>query len=165
MVGAVKVKCLRVRSEGWSPHKTNAALTELVRCRIANPRSGETLREFKSLRLRHTGHSHPAYREDTSGGGDISSKSQRGARPQCPSLKEFIFCFVVSVLSVGERPGFRLRAFFLFTSAGVCGIKKEETSGSWWFPWISFHRLEFCFFSSRSARRHGGRFYFTHWPE
>ena len=52
MVGAVKVKCLRVRSEGWSPHKQYAVLTELVWCRIANPRSGETLRGFKSLRPR-----------------------------------------------------------------------------------------------------------------
>lgn len=34
------------------PQAPYAVLTELVRCRIANPRSGETLREFKSLRLR-----------------------------------------------------------------------------------------------------------------
>lgn len=53
MVGAVKVKCLRVRSEGWSPHKTICNAARTVRGRFAKPKPDESPKRFDSFALRH----------------------------------------------------------------------------------------------------------------
>lgn len=66
-------------------------------------RGAAAKREWLS-RSDNMGHSHPAFGEDTSGDGDISSKSQRGARPRCPSssYSPFFFLFVGGASSMSK---------------------------------------------------------------
>ena len=123
------------------PQAPYAVLAELVRHRIANPWSEETLREFKSLRLRQGS-------ERTL---SVSIAHYGGSGKQMCRISRKALPTNMSHPSSGLLP-FQ-RGTLIVTAVGVLLLYKGEdlwykkdTPGSWWFPCVSFLRLEFYFF-------------------
>ena len=97
--------------------------------------------------------------EDTSGDGDISSKSQRGARPQCPFPLPLLFLHIVppewGTLIVSAVGVLRFTLYFYVRmrykkragQARAAQALLVWSVGSWWFPQISFHTVGVLFFS------------------
>ena len=153
-----------------------AALPEPVRGRIANPRSGETLREFKSLRLRqsatpvitdrvyqatdiqkdgHTweerlrlfmGQRHPAMGRTHQATGTFPRRAKGVQDPAAPPSDPLLFSHFY--LLQGERLVLRLRAFFAYT-VGHSQLPRS--------PMAPTHRQNFIIFAGNYMYRYNYR--------